>query len=96
MKNDPIIILPNSTSKVESQKWNNLLDDYDNYVREYILHYKKSLKGNSVSTTIYPYMKAKTEDLAKKIYKAYNKSQLTEQQIKRMKKIHTKIIGTCC
>ena len=96
MKNESILNTQSCTTKDQNKRWNNLLDDYENYAKEYLLHYKKSLKGNSASASIYPYMKAKTEALAKKIYKAFGKSHLTEKQIKRMKKIHSKIIGTCC
>lgn len=96
MENDSIITASNSASKVQVKKWDKLLDDYDNYVKEYLLHYKKSIKGNSASASIYPYMKVKSEDLGKKIFVAYYKSELTELQIKKMKKIHTKIMGTCC
>lgn len=95
MINDAILNTQSCTTKHQNKKWSNLLDDYENYTKEYLLHYKKSLKGNSDSASIYPYMKAKTEEFAKKIYEAYNKSLLTEKQIKRIKKIHTKIICTC-
>ena len=40
------------------------------YVKEYLKHYKKSLKGNSISLSKYPYFKLKSESLNKKLNKS--------------------------
>lgn len=77
-------------------KWNKRLQDYDNYVKEYLKNYKKSLQGNTVSLSKYPYMKIKSEALNKKLNKAMDKGLLTKNQIKRILKIQLKIVNKCC
>lgn len=77
-------------------KWNKRLQDYDNYVKEYLKNYKKSLQGNTVSLSKYPYMKIKSEALNKKLNKAMDKGLLTKNQVKRILKIQLKIVNKCC
>lgn len=77
------------------QKWDKRVDDYENYVKEYITHYKKSLKGNSISLSKYPYMKIKWEALGLKLDKAIRKELLTNKQIKKVLRIQLKIVTTC-
>jgi hypothetical protein len=78
-----------------NKKWDKLLDDYDNYLKEYIKHYKKTLDGNTISLSAYPYMKAKSEALYERLSDARNKSLLSEKQIKRIAKIQTQIANPC-
>ena len=82
-------------SEKSLKKWNNCLDDYNNYLKEYIKHYKKSINGNAASLSKYPYMKAKSEDLHQQLSDARKKSLLTEKQIKRLSKIQIKIATPC-
>ncbi|UQD57556.1 hypothetical protein [Flavobacterium sp. K5-23] len=92
-KNDTIYISTEDLNKKgKVDKWNKRLDDYNNYVKEYIKHYKKSLNGNAISLTKYPYMKIKSEGLAERINKAQDKNILTESQVKRVYKIKMKLI----
>ena len=79
----------------EFQKWDKRVDDYENYVKEYITHYKKSLKGNSISLSKYPYLKVKCEALGLKLDKAIKKELLTNKQIKKVLRIQLKIVTTC-
>ncbi|WP_291097845.1 MULTISPECIES: hypothetical protein [unclassified Flavobacterium] len=98
-KNDSAIIsktVEKCTTKPINNKWDKLLCDYNNYVKEYISHYKKSLKGKLVSLSKYPYMRAKSEILYERLDKAQNKALLTKKQIKRMSKIQMKIVNACC
>ena len=88
--------IENGTTKPLNNKWDKCLDDYENYLKEYIKHYKKSLKGNLVSLSKYPYMKAKAEALCEKLNNVQNKALLTEKQQKRISKIQTKMLYTCC
>ncbi|SEA97367.1 hypothetical protein SAMN05443667_113162 [Flavobacterium gillisiae] len=76
-------------------KWGKQLDDYKNYVKEYIKHYKKAQKGNEVSRALYPYMRVKWEALNDRLNTASNKNILTEKQIKKITKIKAKIINSC-
>ena len=75
------------TDKSMKNKYDKCLDDYNNYLKEYIKHYKKSRNGNSLSLLKYPYMKAKSEALHEQLSDARKKSLLTEKQIKRIAKI---------
>lgn len=77
------------------QKWEKRVYDYENYVKEYITHYKKSLKGNSVSLSKYPYMKVKWEALGQKLDKAIKKELLTNKQLKKVLRTQLKIVTTC-
>lgn len=77
-------------------KWNKILQDYDNYVKEYLKNYKKSLQGNIISFSKYPYMKIKSEALNKKLNKAMEKGLLTKNQMKKFLKIQLKIVNKCC
>lgn len=77
-------------------KWNKILQDYDNYVKEYLKNYKKSLQGNTISFSKYPYMKIKSEALNKKLNKAMEKGLLTKNQMKKFLKIQLKIVNKCC
>ena len=93
--NDTLYItLKDVKTKVKTNKWAKRLDDYNNYVKEYIKHYKKSLTGNPISLAKYPYMKIKTGVLAERLKKAQDKSNLTEKQTKRFSKITMKIVNT--
>lgn len=95
--NDSIyILLKDVKNKVKTAKWARRLDDYGNYVTEYIKHYNKSLTGNTISLAKYPYMKIKSEVLAGRLKKAKDKSILTKKQIKRFSKIKMKAITTTC
>ncbi|SDX99622.1 hypothetical protein [Flavobacterium degerlachei] len=90
--NDTIFItIEEIKNDLKTAKWTTRLDDYNNYVKEYIKHYKKSLKGNPISLAKYPYMKIKSELLAERIKNAEDKSVLTKKQIKRFLKINTKL-----
>ncbi|MFV5699807.1 hypothetical protein ACM55H_15695 [Flavobacterium sp. ZT3R17] len=95
IKNDNTIVLDLKARK-KDLKWNKLVDDYVNYVKEYVLNYKKALKGNSISLSKYPYMRAKSEALGLKLDKAQEKELLTKEQIKKILKIKMKIVNSCC
>ncbi|MDI5899525.1 hypothetical protein QLS91_16860 [Flavobacterium sp. LB2P84] len=77
-------------------KWDEKLNDYDNYVKDYLIHYKKSLKGNTISLSRYPYLKVKTENLSKKLNKGIKKELLTKKQLTKVYKIRKKIVNACC
>jgi hypothetical protein len=94
------IIVPNTRiSRIDkpiTNKWDKCLDDYSNYLKEYIKNYKKSLNGNLASSSKYPYMKAKSEALCERLNDAHNKNLLTKKQLKRLTKIKMRIIYACC
>lgn len=88
-------IKENCTKKILTSKWDKCLDDYENYTIEYIKQYKKSLKGNGISLSKYPYLKAKSEALCEQLNTAQGKDLLTEKQLKRISKIQMKMVHAC-
>lgn len=77
IKNDTRFVLndmPKKENPIINYKWVKRVVDYANYAKEYITHYKKSLKGNSISLSKYPYMKVKWEALGMKLEKAQKNS----------------------
>jgi hypothetical protein len=99
---NPSIVIKKTTIQVPCpknsipNKWDKCLDDYYNYLKEYIKHYKKSLKGNLVSLAQYPYMQARSETVFEQLNNAQNKGLLTEKQVKRILKIQIKTLYKCC
>jgi hypothetical protein len=81
--------------KIHTNKWDKYLDDYDNYINEYRKHYENSQNGDEISLSLYPYMRAKCEDLRDLIINAYDKKCLTKKQVKRVIKINMKIVKSC-
>lgn len=77
--------------KPTSNKWAKHLDDYKNYVKEYVKHFKKAEDGDNTSLAIYPYMRVRWEVLNNRLSTASRKNLLTEKQIKKVNKIHSKI-----
>lgn len=98
-KNDTISIqnvLEKNKEEIILNKWDKKLNDYNNYVKEYLIHYKKSLKGNSISLSKYPYLKVKSESLSKKLNRGIEKELLTKKQLTKVFKIREKIVNACC
>lgn len=84
-----------STDITLDNKWDKCLVDYNNYTKEYIKHYKKSIDGDTISLSKYPYMKARSEVLFQKLFDAQKKTLLTKKQIKRICQIQIKIATPC-
>ena len=63
-------------------KWDKYLDDYNNYTKQYIKHYKKSLSGDTYSLSTYPYMKLRPEVLSKILDDAQRRFSLNKKQYK--------------
>ncbi|MFV8361531.1 hypothetical protein [Flavobacterium sp. LS1P3] len=98
-KNEAISIqnvLEKNKEEIILNKWDKKLNDYNNYVKEYLIHYKKSLKGNSISLSKYPYLKVKSESLSKKLNRGIEKELLTKKQLTKVFKIREKIVNACC
>jgi hypothetical protein len=89
-------ILEKNRAQLIADKWDKKLNNYNNYTKEYLIHYKKSLKGNVISFLKYPYFKVKSESLSKKLNKGIKKELLTKKQLSKIYKIREKIINACC
>lgn len=97
-KDNPFLIdltIKKSKPPKKSQ-WDKYLEDYNNYTKKYIKHYKMSLIGNTISLSIYPYMKIKSEVIAEKLYKAQIQSALTTKQVKQFIQIKMELVKTIC
>ena len=100
MKKDESITFLNIPVKnkkgIIADKWDEKLNAYNNYVKDYLIHYKKSIKGNTISLSKYPYFKMKSESLSKKLNKGIKKELLTKKQLSKVFKIREKIVNACC
>ena len=68
-----------------------MLDDYEDYVDEYIKFYKKAMEGDNSALTQYPALMQKATALQQSMAKAQNNNELSATQIQRMMKIQTKM-----
>ncbi len=82
-----------STSKHGSKNWDKLLDDYEDYVDEYIKFYKKAQNGNTSAISEYTDMLKKAENLQRSLESAKNDNSLSISQIQRLNKIQMKILN---
>lgn len=80
-----------SVNKPLTNKWKKHLVDYKNYTKAYLKHYKKSLTGNLISLSQYPYMKARAEVLYQQLFEAKKKNLLTEEQVQKLEKIQNNV-----
>jgi hypothetical protein len=74
-----------------SENWDEMLDDYEEYVDEYIKLLKKANNGDASAISEYSSMMNKAKDLQQSMVKAQNNNELNASQIKRMMKIQTKM-----
>lgn len=89
-------VLEKNKEELILDKWDQKLNAYDNYVQKYLIHYKKTLKGSTLSLSRYPYLKVKSESLSKKLNKGIKKELLTKKQLTKVFKIRKKIVNACC
>ncbi|MBF2708331.1 DUF6591 domain-containing protein [Flavobacterium soyangense] len=75
-----------------SQDYDKMLDDYEEYVVEYVKFYKKAMKGDTDALSEYPAMMEKATELQKSMQEAQGNDQLSMEQITRMSKIQTKML----
>lgn len=75
----------------ESENYDKMLDDYDEYMTEYIKFYKKAMKGDTNAMTEYAAIMGKMTELQESMEEAKGTNQITPEQIDRMLKIQTKM-----
>lgn len=76
----------------ENDDWDKMLDDYETFTDEYLVLYKKALKGDNSAFESYPELMEKAEDLQKSLEKAEQNKKLGMAQLKRMAKIQMKML----
>jgi len=85
-------VTDDAISDIGSEDWDKMLDDYDEYVTQYVKLYKKAIKGDNSALAEYPAMMEKASALQESMANAQNDDQLSSKQLIRMTKIQTKML----
>lgn len=80
-----------SETTVIKSDFDSVLDDYEEYVDEYIVFYKKAMSGDDAALTEYMSMLEKAEELQKSL--EISRSEMTGKQASRMLKIQQKMLN---
>jgi hypothetical protein len=75
-----------------SEDYDKMLQNYDEYVTEYIKFYKKAMKGDNTAMSEYPAMMEKANALQESMQEAQGNNQLSVKQIAKMSEIQTKML----
>lgn len=78
---------------LSEKEYNEMLDDYEGFVDEYIVFYKKALKGDMDALSSYPELLKKAEKFDSKMDRARNNDNLTSKQISRFIEIQKKMMN---
>ncbi len=76
-----------------NEDWDKMLDDYEEYVTEYLKFYKQAMKGDQSALSEYPSLMEKATALSESMQQAQTDNQLNAMQINRMVKIQTKNVA---
>ena len=90
--NDSSIDNGQNVSSVGSSDYDKMLDDYEEYVNQYIIFYKKAQTGDQSALTEYPAMMEKAANLQESMEKAQNENELNSTQVARMMRIQAKMV----
>lgn len=74
------------------ENWDVMLDDYEEYVDEYLKFYKKAMKGDANALSEYPALMEKATNLQNSMTEAQNDNKLSVEQYERMMKIQMKML----
>lgn len=78
---------------LSEKEYNEMLDDYEGFVDEYIVFYKKAMKGDMDALSSYPKLLEKAEKFDSKMDRARNNDNLTSKQISRFIEIQKKMMN---
>jgi hypothetical protein len=81
-----------STVSSGNEDWDKALEDYENYVDEYIKFLKKANKGDMTAMTQYPALMQKAQEMEKSLGSAQADNDLSPEQIEKMMNIQTKMM----
>lgn len=81
-----------TTTSTGSKNWDAVLADYEKYVDDYVVLYKKAKKGDATALQEYPAIMQKAQDLQKSLEDAKNDKGFTATQASKMMKIQTKML----
>ncbi|MDG1658904.1 MAG: hypothetical protein P8H56_09995 [Crocinitomicaceae bacterium] len=76
---------------LSENEYDEMLNDYEDYVDEYIVFYKKAAKGDLDAMSDYQKLQGKAEKFDAKMAKARNNNNLTAKQVSRFLEIQTKM-----
>lgn len=78
-----------SCVSIASSDWDKLLDEYEQFVEQYIKTYKKAMNGDMAAMTEYAKLAEKAQKLSSQLEKA--KGEMTAAQLNRYLKITQKL-----
>lgn len=81
-----------ATTSSSSKNWDNVLSDYEKYVDDYVVLYKKAMKGDATAMQEYPAIMQKAQDLQKSLDDAKNDKGFTASHASKMMKIQQKML----
>ena len=73
--------------------YDKMLNDYESYVDQYLVLYKKAMNGDQTAMMEYPDLMSKAEELERSMKDAEKSGNLSVQQLKRMNDINFKMLG---
>ena len=76
----------------ESKSYDKMLNDYNEYVNQYMSLYKKAIQGDSSALTEYPKMMEKATEIEQSLKSIQNNNDLNALQIKRLSEIQSKML----
>jgi len=77
----------------KNQNWDEFLNEYEEYVDEYLQLMTKAKKGDMSALEHYPSLLEKAEKMDKNLLKAQSNNELSSKQISKMMKIQTKLLN---
>ena len=82
-----------NTSSDDKEKWDKILDDYEEYVDKTISIMKKMKRNHPIDAALdYPALIKKSKELQESLDEAKSSKSLTPEQMERMAKIHLKAL----
>lgn len=82
-----------STTTADTKNWDKVLNDYEKYVDDYVVLYKKAMKGDATAVSEYPAIMQKAQDLQQSLDGAKNDKGFTSAHATRMLKIQQKMLA---
>jgi hypothetical protein len=83
----------NDVSSDDTEKWDKVLDDYEEYVDKTIAIMKKMKRNHPIDAALdYPALIKKSKELQESLDEAKSSKSLTPEQMERMAKIHLKAL----
>lgn len=80
-------------SSADKEKWDKVLDDYEEYVDKTVTIMKKINRNHNVDAMLdYPALIKKAKDLQESLDEAKSSNSLTPEQIERMARIQLKVL----